>query len=77
MSSRDMHGESVFAKDDPGAVYHTYSSYGRGSELLVGAFNFLDLAPKGRNESEGIMSWVKLHDEYAEASKSGSTCCSK
>ncbi len=67
MSSKDMHGESIFAKDDQGAVYHTYSSYGRGSELLVGAFNFLDLVPKGRNESEGIMSWVKLHDEYEDA----------
>jgi predicted dithiol-disulfide oxidoreductase (DUF899 family) len=75
MSSKDMHGESIFAKDDAGAVYHTYSSYGRGSELLVGAFNFLDLAPKGRNESEGIMSWVKLHDEYEHAPPA--SCCSK
>jgi predicted dithiol-disulfide oxidoreductase (DUF899 family) len=77
MSSKDMHGESVFAKDDQGAVYHTYSSYGRGSELLVGAFNFLDLAPKGRNEAAGIMSWVKLHDEYEDAPKPASACCSK
>ncbi len=74
MSSKDMHGESIFAKDAQGAVYHTYSSYGRGSELLVGAFNFLDLVPKGRNESEGIMSWVKLHDEYEDGGESKHCC---
>jgi predicted dithiol-disulfide oxidoreductase (DUF899 family) len=61
--SKDLHGESVFAKGDDGAIYHTYSSYERGSELLVGAFNFLDFAPKGRNE-RSTMSWVRLHDEY-------------
>ncbi len=42
---------------------HTYSTYHRGTELLMGAFNWLDLAPKCRNEN-GIISWVKLHDEY-------------
>ena len=47
-----------------GAIFHTYSTYHRGAELLMGAFNWLDLAPKGRNEANGTMSWVKLHDEY-------------
>jgi predicted dithiol-disulfide oxidoreductase (DUF899 family)/CubicO group peptidase (beta-lactamase class C family) len=74
ISTNDLHGESVFAKDDAGAVYHTYSSFARGSELLVGAFNFLDLAPKGRNE-KSTMSWVRLHDEYEDAPK-GASCCS-
>ena len=73
--SEDMHGTSVFAKDEAGAVYHTYSSYGRGSELLVGAFNWLDLAPKGRNEGDGIMSWVQLHDEYPDAETKSASCC--
>ncbi len=59
----DLPGASVFAKDAAGAVYHTYSTYTRGLELLDGAFNWLDLAPKGRNE-DGIMDWVRLHDEY-------------
>jgi predicted dithiol-disulfide oxidoreductase (DUF899 family) len=59
----DLPGTSVFAKDESGQVYHTYSTYARGGELLLGAFNWLDLTPKGRNE-DGIMSWVRLHDEY-------------
>lgn len=74
IQSKDQHGESVFAQGDDGAVYHTYSSYARGSELLVGAFNFLDLVPKGRNEGDGIMSWVKLHDEYENKPKHKSCC---
>jgi hypothetical protein len=40
------------------------STYHRGAELLMGAFNWLDLVPKGRNESAGPMSWVQRHDEY-------------
>ena len=62
-NSDDMFGVSVFVKDRDGGVFHTYSTYHRGTELLMGAFNWLDLAPRGRNES-GTMSWVKLHDEY-------------
>ena len=61
--SPDMFGASIFVKDAEGAIFHTYSTYHRGAELLIGAFNWLDLAPKGRNES-GTMSWVRLHDEY-------------
>jgi predicted dithiol-disulfide oxidoreductase (DUF899 family) len=50
-------------------VFHTYSSYARGGDLLLGAYNFLDLTPKGRNERE-IMDWVKRNDEYeAEAAQ--------
>ena len=66
-NSEDMHGTSIFAKDESGDVFHTYSTYHRGDELLMGAFNWLDLAPKGRNEAGRTMSWVKLHDTYAEA----------
>jgi predicted dithiol-disulfide oxidoreductase (DUF899 family) len=62
--SRDMFGTSIFVKDDSGAVFHSYSTYHRGTELLMGAFNWLDLAPKGRNETGGTMNWVRLHDEY-------------
>lgn len=62
--SPDMFGASVFVRDEEGEIFHTYSTYHRGAELLIGAFNWLDLAPKGRNETGGTMSWVRLHDEY-------------
>ena len=62
--SSDMFGVSVFVKDEAGDIFHTYSTYHRGTELLMGAFNWLDLAPKGRNETSGTMSWIRLHDEY-------------
>ena len=60
----EMFGLSVFVKDAAGDIHHTYSTYHRGTELLMGAFNWLDLAPKGRNEAEGTMAWVRLHDQY-------------
>jgi predicted dithiol-disulfide oxidoreductase (DUF899 family) len=60
----DMFGVSIFAKAENGDIFHTYSTYHRGSELLMSAFNWLDLTPKGRNENGGTMSWVRLHDEY-------------
>ena len=71
--SEDMHGTSIFAKDQQGVVYHTYSTYARGAELLDGAFMWLDLTPKGRNEVDGIMSWVRLHDEYETGADA--SCC--
>ena len=63
-SSTDMFGASIFVRDTEGRIYHSYSTYHRGAELLIGAFNWLDLAPKGRNEQAGTMSWVRRHDEY-------------
>jgi predicted dithiol-disulfide oxidoreductase (DUF899 family) len=56
-------GLSVFYKDEAGDVYHTYSAYARGGDILIGAYNWLDLTPKGRNETE-IMDWMRLHDQY-------------
>ena len=58
-----MHGTSIFARDDMGDVFHNYSTYSRGDEFAIGAFAWLDLAPRGRNET-GTMSWVRLHDEH-------------
>ena len=69
----EMPGVSVFYKDENGDVFHTYSSYARGLDILVGAHNFLDLTPKGRHETE-IMDWVRRHDEYEDAAKSKSCC---
>lgn len=63
-NSSDMFGVSVFVKDESGDIFHSYSTYHRGTELLMGALNWLDLVPKGRNEEAGTMSWVRLHDEY-------------
>src|SRR5262245_4283221 len=60
-------GISVFYKEEAtGDVFHTYSSYGRGLDILLGTYNFLDLVPKGRDE-EGLaysMAWVRHHDRY-------------
>jgi len=55
-------GMSVFALQD-GAVYHTYSTYARGTEAFMGVYRFLDLAPCGRNEN-GLEPWWRRHDEY-------------
>ena len=62
----ELPGLSVFYKDDTGDVYHTYSAYARGLDILVGAYNFLDLVPKGRDEDDldFTMEWVRRHDEY-------------
>jgi len=58
-------GISVFARDAAGNVYHTYSTYGRGVEVVMGTYNLLDLVPKGRDEDpEATMSWVRYHDRY-------------
>lgn len=64
--SEEAPGISAFLKEDDGAVYHTYSSYGRGLDLLIGTYNFLDLAPKGRDEGAlpYPMAWVKRRDQY-------------
>lgn len=56
-------GISAFYKDDAGQVFRTYSTYGRGVEAMMGTYQLLDLAPKGRNEAEG-MDWVRRHDRY-------------
>jgi len=74
-SSEDMHGASIFARNESGDVFHTYSTYHRGDEMLMGAFMWLDLAPKGRNEADGVMSWVKLNDEYATGDEHKDGCC--
>jgi predicted dithiol-disulfide oxidoreductase (DUF899 family) len=62
----ELPGISVFYKDPSGAVFHTYSAYARGLDMLVGAYNYLDLAPKGRDEAElpWTMAWVRHHDRY-------------
>src|SRR5579859_2328047 len=88
--SEEAPGLSVFAKDAAGAIFHTYSTYARGLDILIGAYNFLDMTPKGRDE-DGLsftMSWVRHHDRYSQGyavdpaaqykapEKAGDACCS-
>ena len=68
--SEEMSGRSVFYKDAAGDIFHTYSSYARGGDHLLGAYNYLDITPKGRNESRGMGDWVRHHDKY-DAADSG------
>jgi predicted dithiol-disulfide oxidoreductase (DUF899 family) len=61
----DREGMSVFYRDDDGSIFHTYSSYARGIDLLNTAYNYLDLVPKGRDEEKPhTQGWVRRHDEY-------------
>lgn len=65
----DLSGDSVFYKDDDGQIYHTYSTFGRGSEQFLGAYGFLDVMPKGRNENGPfylLADWVRPHDMYGK-----------
>ena len=61
----EMPGVTVFARDAEGTIYRTYSTYSRGLDPLIGAYNLIDLVPKGRDEDpEAPMSWVRHHDRY-------------
>ena len=62
----ELPGLSVFSKNDRGEVFHTYSCYARGIDMVNGAYQFLDLVPKGRDEDalEFSMEWVRRHDQY-------------
>jgi len=75
IESGEMPGLSAFYKDENGDVFHTYSAYARGLDSLVGTYNFLDLAPKGRDEDKlpWTMAWVRRHDEYEDAKQK--SCC--
>lgn len=81
----EMPGVSAFWKDDTGAVFHTYSTYGRGVEVMMHTYRLLDLTPRGRDE-DGLrftMEWVRHHDRYeppapaATAAKAAGGCCSR
>jgi predicted dithiol-disulfide oxidoreductase (DUF899 family) len=70
-------GLSCFYKDAGGAVYHTFSGYGRGLEAMLGTYAILDRAPKGRDEESlpAPMSWVRHHDKYEATSAGAGSCC--
>jgi len=64
----EMPGFSVFYRNEAGEIFHSYSTYARGGDLMIGAYNFLDMTPKGRNE-DVIMDWMRHHDRYEDDMK--------
>jgi predicted dithiol-disulfide oxidoreductase (DUF899 family) len=78
----ELPGVSVFTKDETGAIYHSYSNYGRGGEVFLPVYSWLDIVPKGRDETEGsnLGDWVRRHDRYpddgrAPAGDGDERCC--
>jgi predicted dithiol-disulfide oxidoreductase (DUF899 family) len=67
--SAERPGMSVFCKDESGEIFHTYSAFSRGLEIFLGIYNFLDIVPKGRDESALTygMEWVRHHDKYDDS----------
>ncbi len=69
----------MFFEDDAGAVFHGYSTYGRGAEVMIGAYDLIDLTPRGRDEHKPgyAMDWVH-HDRYqpARLAKPATAVCS-
>jgi predicted dithiol-disulfide oxidoreductase (DUF899 family) len=65
-SMTELPGCSVFFKDDDGKIYHTYSTYARGLDMLNVGYHYMDLAPKGRDEGDSGQMWVRRRDEYPE-----------
>lgn len=67
LQSDEMSGLSVFYKDEEGNVFHTYSTYARGDEKVLGTYMLLDITPMGRNETGpnfDLRDWVRHHDKY-------------
>jgi len=65
-SGEEAPGISIFYKNEQGEVFHTYSCYSRGLDMLNGAYHYMDLAPKGRDEDDlpYTMAWLRRHDQY-------------
>jgi predicted dithiol-disulfide oxidoreductase (DUF899 family) len=66
--SEEAPGASVFQRDEEGNIFHTYSTYGRGLDRLIGTYHFIDMTPKGRDENDlpYSMAWIRRHDEYED-----------
>jgi predicted dithiol-disulfide oxidoreductase (DUF899 family) len=70
----EMSGRSIFAKNESGEIFHTYSSFGRGGEVMLSTYALLDMMPKGRNEKSNLTDWVKLHDRYEAVAEEAGDC---
>ena len=70
----EMSGRSVFYQNEAGEIFHTYSSFARGGEMFLNSYAFLDITPKGRNETinGNLTDWVRHHDRYED---SAASCC--
>jgi predicted dithiol-disulfide oxidoreductase (DUF899 family) len=66
ISGSEAPGVSVFYRDEDGKIYHTYSTYARGLDMLNVGYHYMDLVPKGRDEGPGGVRWLHRHDEYPE-----------
>ncbi len=83
LTGEEWPGVSAFYKDEAGDVFHTYSTYGRGVEVMMGTYRMLDLTAKGRSERDDNdykMDWVRHHDRYetaspAKAAPAQASCC--
>ena len=66
--SEEGPGLSVFYENEQGEIFHTYSCYARGLDMLNGAYHYMDLVPKGRDEDElpYTMAWLQRHDQYED-----------
>jgi predicted dithiol-disulfide oxidoreductase (DUF899 family) len=62
----DLSGRSVFFKDEAGQVFHTYSSFARGGDDFLGTYRYLDVTPKGRNETHSLADWVRPKNMYGK-----------
>jgi predicted dithiol-disulfide oxidoreductase (DUF899 family) len=60
----DREGASVFYKDGAGKIFHTYSTFARGIDMMNTAYHWIDTTPKGRDEAQGNQYWIRRHDEY-------------
>jgi predicted dithiol-disulfide oxidoreductase (DUF899 family) len=65
-SGSEAPGISVFLKAEDGRIFHTYSTYARGLDMLNVAYHYMDLVPKGRDEGDGNMAWLRRRDEYSQ-----------
>jgi len=77
--SEEAPGLSLFYRNASNEVFHTYSTFGRGVEVMMGTYHMLDLAPKGRDERDVPykMEWVRHHDRYEPTPKAGGCCAGK
>ncbi|HTH62953.1 MAG TPA: thioredoxin family protein [Paraburkholderia sp.] len=73
-ASDELPGVSAFCRDEDGTIYHTYSAYARGVEMLLGTYALLELTAKGRNETNDMRDWLRYHDRY-ESSEPQHACC--
>jgi predicted dithiol-disulfide oxidoreductase (DUF899 family) len=65
-TGEEFPGISVFYKNKAGEIFHTYSCYARGIDMMNNVYHYLDLTPKGRDEGDGIMAWLRRNDEYKD-----------